>query len=377
MRVPVLLAACGLVVAAACTAPTEGPDDADGRLAATLPTVAPAPLAWPGETWDLVERGSWDDLDAAAAATASTCVAVVQDGELVHRWTAPGASERTSGKVWSVTKSVTALLVVAAVDDGLLALEDRVSEHVPAWAGGPSADVTVAQLLANTSGRRWTYDLDYGQMVRRAADKTAFALGVGQQHEPGTHWEYNNSAVQVLEAVLTSATGDDVAAYAQDRLLGPLGLRDTRWEHDPTGSTTTYSGITASCDDLARLGLLVARDGRWEDEQLLPAELVRQVTGESSSDLNAAYGGLWWVNHEGRVQTIERAAGFGADRAPRQGRLVPDVPADARWALGYGNQVLAVVPSQDLVAVRIGARPGSADAMGLGQVTTLALAGLD
>lgn len=236
--------------------------------------------------------------------------------------------------------------------------------------------MTVEQLLAMTSGRRWTYDLDYGDMIRRAADKTAFALGVGQEDEPGASWEYDNIAVQVLEEVLTSATGTQVRDLARTRLFEPIGLRDTTWDTDAAGSTTTYSGIRSSCDDLARLGLLVARRGTWEGRQVVRADLVDRLTGSSSSELNAAYGGLWWVNAEGRVQTIERAAGFGLDRRPYTGRLAPDAPDDARWAIGYGKQVLAVVPSLDVVAVRLGARPGGPDRLGAADLTSRVLDGL-
>lgn len=372
-----LVPALGLV---ACNG--EADPAADPGLEATMPAVTSPPRTappeeWPGETWDERAAGDWGDLDAAARTAASTCVLVVHDGVVVHRWNAPGTGERTTGPVWSVTKSMTALLVAMAVADGDLDLDEPASVHLPEWRDGDSADVTVRQLLANTSGRRWTYDLDYGQMIRRADDKEAFALGLGQQHAPGRHWEYNNSAVQVLGTVLERSVGEDVGAYAERRLAAPLGLRDTTWARDPAGNVTTFSGVTSSCDDLARIGLLVARGGEWDGEQLVPADLLQEVTGESSSDLNAAYAGLWWVNHEGRVQTIERAAGFGADRRPFEGRYVEDAPTDERWALGYGNQVLAVVPSEDLVAVRLGARPVTSDEMGPEQLTRLVRAGLD
>lgn len=377
MRVVVAVVA-GLLLLAGCSddpgAPVD-PDALDGRLPAVT-TPPPPPEVWPGASWDEAPSGEWADLDAEAAATGSTCVAVVRDGRLVHRWTAPGTDARTTGPVYSVTKSVTALLVAIAVADGDLRLDDAVAEHVPAWRGGPSSDVTVEQLLAMTSGRRWTYDLDYGGMIRRAPDKTAFALGVGQEDEPGSTWEYDNIAVQVLEEVLTSATGTQVRDLARTRLFEPIGLPDTTWDTDAAGSTTTYSGIRSSCDDLARLGLLVARRGAWDGTQVVRADLVDRLTGSSSSELNAAYGGLWWVNAEGRVQTIERAAGFGADRAPYTGQLAPDAPDDARWAIGYGNQLLAVVPSLDVVAVRLGARPGGPDRLGAADLTGRVLDGL-
>jgi CubicO group peptidase (beta-lactamase class C family) len=100
--------------------------------------------------------------------------------------------------------------------------------------------------------------------------------------------------------------------------------------------------------------------GTWKDEQVLSPDFVEQAT-TPSSDLNAAYGLLWWTNAEGRVVEVLRQAGFAADKAPYEGRLAPDVPRDAYWAFGYGNQYVAVVPSEGVVAVRLGARPASPD----------------
>lgn len=364
-------AAALLLFASACTGEREV-DVESGPYGTALPTFQAPAVPWPGSSWQRDLRAA-PRLAAEAARTGTHCVMVVQDGVVVHEWTAPGRTSTETGPVWSITKSVTALLVAVAARDGHLAPDDRVAEHVPAWRGGPSADVRIEHVLAQTSGRRWSHDLDYGQFVRQAADKTAFALRVGQQHPPGTHWEYNNAATQVLAAVLEGATGRSLAEYARSVLFDPLGMSETTWDLDATGSATTYSGLRSSCEDLARLGLFVARGGVWRDARLLDAAVVDQVTGESSSDLNAAYADLWWTNRAGRVQTIERAAGFGADAPPRTGRLAPDVPADARWAHGYGNQVLAVIPSAGTVAVRLGERPARSQDLGPGALARAAL----
>lgn len=312
----------------------------------------------PGETWARGEAGDFSELDDRLAVDASSCLAVVRDGELVHEasW-----GDGSPVPVYSITKSVTAVLVAMVVADGDLALDDPVARHVPAWRGTASQDVTVRDLMANVSGRQWTYDLDYGQMIRRAPDKTAFAVGLGQDQPPGERWEYNNAAIQVLAAVLESASGSSPARLASERLFEPLGMTRTTWPGDPAGNTTTYSGIESTCADLARFGLMLQREGRWGEDQIAPADVLTQATAASSSDLNAAYGLLFWTNREGRVQEVRRAAGFESDVPPRDGRLAPGAPADAFWAFGYGNQYVAVVPSEDVVAVRLGRRPVTPD----------------
>lgn len=365
-----------LAVTAACSGATESDTDPQ-PFPASLPTVsspstAPEPDVVPGRTWSTREGGDFGRLDSLSAATASTCSVVVRGGRVVHSF---GAGLEGSRQVYSMTKSVVGLLVAIAAGEDRLRLDDRVSRWVREWRGTASEDVTIRQVMANTSGRRWTYAIDYGQMIRSAPDKTRFAVELDQQHEPGTHWEYNNSAIQVLERVLRRATGSDVVAYAQARLFRPLGMARTQWGRDAAGNPTTYSGITSTCGDMARVGLLVARDGRWGRRQVVPRTGLEQLVGASSQQRNAAYGLLWWVNRPGRVVEIQRAAGFPSDRLPYRGRLASHAPQDTTWALGYGNQLLAVVPSRGVVAVRLGPRPSGPDQLTFASFTNAVLAG--
>ncbi len=327
---------------------------------ATLPTVEPPEVVYPGDDWERDERGDWGALDRELAARGSTCVTVVQGGRLVHDRVFNGAAADAPVPVYSITKSLTALLVGMAADEGYLTLDDSASEQVDEWRIGPAEDVTVRDLLSMTSGREWSEATDR-TLIRQVSDQTAFAIGLSQADEPG-EWVYDNAAPQVLERVLAESAAEDgdVVALARRRLLRPLRMRDTQWPTDRAGHATTYSGGRSTCQDLARVGHLVLNEGRWDGEQLVSADFVEQMTSPSS-DRNAAYGLLWWTNAEGRVVEVLRQAGFSADKAPYRGRLAPSVPADATWAFGYGNQYVAVVPSLDLVAVRLGRRPASPD----------------
>lgn len=359
-RVAVLgaLAALG-----ACSSPPVAPPGP--ALTATMPTLAPAPVPveYPGEEWDRAERGDFDALDDELAASRSSCVAVAQGGRLVHDAYWNGGGEDVPVRTYSITKSLTSLLVAAAVGDGALDIDEPASTQVEPWRTGPAADVTVRDLMSMTSGREWSEATDR-QLIRGSSDQTAYAVGLRQVAAPG-EWVYDNSAPQVLERVLAEAATDDadVVALAERDLLGPLGMDDTVWPRDATGHATTYSGVTSTCQDLARVGHLMLNDGAWDGEQVVPAGAVERLTASSSAQ-NAAYGLLWWTNAEGRVVEARRQAGFADAIAPYEGRLAPDVPGDAFWAFGYGNQYVAVVPSLDLVAVRLGARPADP-----GQVT--------
>ena len=355
-----LLAACSASSDDAAAPPTPASAAPSSATPTPSPAASPEPAIFPGRQWQRAEAGDWSRLDDELRRDGSTCVAVVKDGRLVHDAYWNGGGERRPGRIYSITKSLTALLAGMQVDDGDLTLDAPAAEQVTPWRGTDAGEVTVRSLLSMTSGRRWS-EADDRRMIRATTDQTAFAVQARRQSAPGREWVYDNVAAQALEAVLDDAADDgDVVTMADRRLLEPLGMRDTIWGRDGAGNALTYSGAESTCLDLARVGHLVLNQGRWDGRQLLSADLAAELTTPSSSR-NAAYGLLWWTNATGRVVEVWRQAGFATDREPYDGRLAPTVPADAFWALGYGNQYIAVVPSEGVVAVRLGARPASPD----------------
>ncbi|HYF46218.1 MAG TPA: serine hydrolase domain-containing protein [Acidimicrobiales bacterium] len=314
------------------------------------------PSAFPGARFPIglpehhgLTRAGVQALDGLAGSSGSNCVAVVHDGVLVHEHYWNGTGVETRQEIFSATKSITAFLVGIAVGDGSLELDDPVAEHVPAWRGTASEAVTVENLLSNDSGRQYDFSTDYLGMAVRAPDKTGFAIGLRQEDPPGTTWAYNNSAIQVLEQVLESATGQDMGEFAQERLFGPLGM-GSHINRDAAGNTLAFMGGRASCQDLARFGLLALNEGRWEGQQIVPADFVRAATSPSQ-DLNTSYGYLWWLNTAGR-----RIIGLdGAeDRVIDDGTLAwPAAPPDTYAAQGLGGQLVVVIPSRGLVITRL------------------------
>ncbi len=293
----------------------------------------------------------------------STCLAVVRRGRLVHDWNW-GARRDAPRQVFSVTKSVVSALVGIAVRDGDLRLDDRVSRYVPSWRRTPSATVTVRDLLSNTSGRFWSLESDY-QRLTWAKDRTAYAVGLSQQHPRGTVWAYNNAAIQVLDRVLRRTTGRPTDRFAADRLFRPLGMRHSSMTRDASGhSTNAYFGLQTTCLDLARFAQLYLRDGVVGQHRLLRRSWVRQSTGRSSSKLNAAYGYLWWVNRAGVLRgATDPVDGQGQPLETHRGRLVPDAAPSLFSAIGLGGQIAMVDRRSHTIVVRLG--PGTGDDYGL------------
>lgn len=291
-------------------------------------------------------------LDTLVDANQSVATFVQINGENVYRNTSPAGIR--PWRIYSITKSVVSVLFDIAVADQKLDYADPVSRWVPMWGQTDSEQVTIQHLLTMTSGRRWSHVLD-DELISLVDDVREFSLTVGQEYEPGSVWRYDNIAAQVLEAVLTAAVGD-IEKFAQERLFTPLGMASTTWSRDAHGHILTYAGITSTVDDVLKLGQLVADGGRAGDREIVPAELLAAST-RGSTGLNAGYGRLWWTNTPGTVIDVDRAIGGKEASEARSGQLVASLPEDTVWALGWGSQILAVIPSRNLVALRFGRRP--------------------
>jgi CubicO group peptidase (beta-lactamase class C family) len=284
----------------------------------------------------------------------STCFAVVRNGKLARdwNWRMPRDVPR---EVFSITKSVTSTLVGIAVRDGDLRLDDRVSTYVPEWRGTASETVTVRNLLSNDSGRFWSMQSDYADLLA-ARSRTRYAIGLPQQYAPGSAWAYNNAAIQVLEPVLEEATGMPVATFARTRLFEPLGMSHTEMITDRSDNAAmVFYGLRTTCLDLARFGSLFLGSGKVGSTRLLDKGYVKQAVGRSSTVHNAAYGYLWWLNRPGRIRGATDAVDAqGQPLRPVTGQLAPYAPENVYAALGFGGQVLLVDPNSRTMVVRLG-----------------------
>lgn len=312
---------------------------------------------YPNPDW-AVETPEAHNLDSALLQEAadyaeendSDCLVVTRDGVIVGEWYWNGWDATSEKNIFSATKSITSVLVGIAQDRGELDIEEKASKYIRQWIGTESEEVTIRNLISNDSGREWDLVTDYVLMYGLAFDKTAFSTRLGQQHEPGAYWEYNNSAIQTLEQILNMATGLDVCECARQRIFEPLGMASS-FDRDADGNAIVFADVRASCRDLARLGYLYLRKGLWSGGRRIVSEAWLEESVEPSTPLNSAYGYMWWLNREGHWVLPTTPDG----RSEGDGSIMStNLPKDVYGAIGMGNQVVAVDPGTHIVFSRLG-----------------------
>jgi len=291
------------------------------------------------------ETTALDEAVRYAATHNSTGLVIVRGGRMAaeqywQQWT-----PETARPIFSASKSVTATLVGMAIDDGLFrGVEQSASAFVPAWRGTPKESITIHHMLSMTTGIR-VGNLRDGQFVDAFAETAALPL----DHKPGEHWAYNTAVYRMLLRMLENATGETINRYTQ-RKFAPLQLRHSLWDCGlAPDNKTNCTWFRSTLREMAKFGLLILRNGRWEDRHLVSAPFVRESTSPSQK-LNQAYGYLWWLNGKPSFRLPDGRAA--------QGMLWPDCPPDAFGALGAQDKKIYVVPSLDLVVARHGGPAG-------------------
>ena len=329
------------------TPPDEKPQD---PLLCDTDDVFPVPT-WPTalpESHGLDPAGLQIAAELAEA-NRSNCLLVVRHGHIVGEWYWQETTPTTKVKNWSVGKSYASTVVGLALDRGdLTSVDERAADWIPEWEQTPREAIRLHDLLSMSSGLE--FDMIADNVTMPLADNmTALAIESPLVNPPGALWEYNNHSVQSMEPILRAATGMAADEYADQHLFSPLGM-DVEWKRDEVEQPALYMNARTSCRDNARFGLLFLRNGCWNGERVLSKEWVEAATSPSTS-LNRGYGYWWWLNGEEPILD-------SVDFEPKSpGGMHSFAPDDAFCAVGLGNQFIEVIPSLDLVVVRMGTAP--------------------
>lgn len=272
---------------------------------------------------------------------------IVQDGYLITEAYFRGFSADQVHESFSVAKSFTSGLIGIALGEGLLeSVDARLCSFYPeAWDCEDDADprsrITLHHAMTLTTGLSWTEDWSEGAnllandavRMSNGSRPLDYVLQKPSAHEPGTQFNYSTGDPALLSGVLQTATGMNALAFLQDRVLSVIGAESVEWKSDANGWTTTFANLRATAQDYARYGFLYLNRGRWEDQQVIPADWVDLSTRPGVS-LEDWYGYLWHVNLPSRFDA-------------------PDLPADGYSAVGVSGQYVTVIPSERLVVVRL------------------------
>jgi CubicO group peptidase (beta-lactamase class C family) len=226
-------------------------------------------------------------------------------------WWAPHSPDRAR-LLYSLSKTFASMALGIAVAEGRLGLDDPVLAHLPELdrelTDARSRAIRVRHLAAMASGHDREM-LDEAFSADPLNPVRGF-LRLPPDADPGTLFAYSQPCTLTLALVLERVTGQRLSEYLRPRLLDPLGIGDVAWQTSPPGCEQGFSGLFARTEDVAALGLLLLRGGRWEGRQLVPAEYVAAASShqvatagcqgsESGPDWQQGYGYQLWQSRHG------------------------------------------------------------------------------
>ncbi|MFE2292596.1 serine hydrolase domain-containing protein [Streptomyces sp. NPDC059452] len=330
------------------------------HMSAVLPTEpvarasAPRPLPYePGLRGFTYEHdGERRTLAQLHARTHTTGFAVLHRGVLVcEEYPGRFASPQARFQLFSLTKSVTSMLVGIALEEGALgSLDDKVVTHLPYLAGGAYDGPTVEDLLHMSSGARFVEDYadpassfaDFERAVSGGGSLLELVRSLPRGAEPGGTFNYSTVDSQVLGWVLEAATGMALSQYAHSRLWSRIGAeRDAYYFLTRSRPRTALGGgsLNAAVRDMARIGLVMARGGELDGRQIVPAQWVERSRGAGLAHLDVGALGPDYPRHYGYANQWWT---LGGERRSFTG-------------IGIHGQYLWVDPEADVVVVKTSA----------------------
>ncbi len=311
---------------------------------------APSTAAWPAGL-DKARLEAAVDRAFADPEGLTAAVVVVHQGQIVGERYMPGITRDTQLESWSMGKSLTATLVGLELQRGTFRLDDPAP--VPAWRrpGDPRGAIRVRDVMQMSSGLSFTGQddrhldpatqyHDHFFIYAGAVDAFAYATSSPLEFAPGVVGRYRNSDPMTLGFLVrqsVEARGETYLTYPQRALFDRIGIRRQVLEPDPWGNFLLSGYDYGTARNWARLGMLYLQDGVWQGQRLLPEGFTTFVRTPAPAWQRREYGGQFWVNGEGQW----------------------NLPRDAYFMSGAGGQHVFVVPSHDLVVVRMGHQRGA------------------
>jgi CubicO group peptidase (beta-lactamase class C family) len=231
---------------------------------------------------------------------------VVKDGEIIYERYELGNSEESRWVSYSVAKSVTSMLVGAAIKDGYIeSVDEMITDYVPRLKNTPYDQSSIRNVLQMSSGVQWNEDYadpesDINVTPWATLDVYEYLSGKPRGSEPGEVFSYNTAETNLVGNVVRSAVGNNLSTYLSEKIWKPFGM-----EHDAYWALTEDGGgefggccINATLRDYARIGLFAMNNGLLPDgTEVLPTGWMAESTAPSKG--YEGYGYLWWLRSEG------------------------------------------------------------------------------
>jgi CubicO group peptidase (beta-lactamase class C family) len=268
-------------------------------------------------------------------------VVVLHKGQIIAEKYAENITPQTPLLGWSMTKSVTNAMIGLLVKDGKIDIYK--SAPIKEWEGDERNKITTDHLLRMSSGldfeEVYSKPSDATQMLFRQEGAGLYALQSNPKAVPDQMWYYSSGTTNILQEIIRKqfSSHADYLAYPHLRLFQKIGMTNVIMETDAHGTYIGSSFMYATARDWARFGQLYLQDGIWEGERILPEGWVKYSSQETPAS-QGKYAAQFWIEHQDKT-----------------------FPQDAFMALGFEGQSITIIPSKQLVIVRLGCTPNEDD----------------
>lgn len=271
-------------------------------------------------------------------------VIVIYDGKIISERYAEGFTQESVFTGWSMTKSITNALIGVLVRERKLKLSG--AAPIAEWQGDDRKKITINHLLQASSGLTWSESYfipgaDFHNMFIHSDDKAGYALRQKAQYRPGEYFEYSSGTTNILSKIIRQTVGDgEYHSFPYERLFAKVGMYHALLEPDASGTFVASSYGFASARDWARLGLLYLNDGVWNGERILPEGWVEYSTTPAPAAPRREYGAHIWLNR--------------GEKTNPSNMKFPGLPQQSVIFSGFEDNFVVIVPSYNLVVVRLG-----------------------
>ncbi len=263
-------------------------------------------------------------------------VLVVYKGQIVAEKYADGFDKNSLHLGWSMTKSLLSTVYGVLNKQGKISVNDPAP--IEAWKNDARSKITINNLLQMNSGLEWIEDYntisDVTKMLFLETDMTKSQIDKPFAGKPNETWNYSSGTSNLLSGILRQKfnTHQEYLDFWYTDLIDKIGMHSMIVEADLAGNYVASSYAWATTRDWAKFGLLYLNKGNWNGEQIISKDWVNYVATPTNGS-NGTYGAQFWLNVDGDL---------------------PDVPHDLFYADGYQGQRVFIIPSKDIVVVRMG-----------------------
>lgn len=276
-------------------------------------------------------------------------ILVVYKGEIIAEKYAEGFDQNSPQMGWSMTKSLTNAFMGHLVLKGSLKMASNAA--IWEWRQDERKFITMDHLMRMSSGLQWKENYSGPSSATNMLFKTRFmgiyAADNKLRYKPGEVFYYSSGTTNILSRLIRQVYNEDrYYRYPYEELFYKIGMYSLVMEPDAGGTYVGSSYSYATARDWARFGLLFLNNGVWNGEQLLPEDWVKYSTTPTTGAKRGEYGAQFWLN--------------AGESGNTSNRMYPDVPTDLYWADGFEGQNVFILPSRQLVVVKLSQTTGDA-----------------